>query len=338
MEIYENKTLEDLSGEVWVSAYGGDGTHEVSNLGRLKSIQRIVTTITGIQRNKPERICNQSSIKKNNRIVGLMVFIKETKHTGKLVWQSFNPNTNILKNECIMHINKILVDNRIVNLKKVTRVKSRSVDMIKSPLSVIATYDNLEKANSKNLEFFNNRTHKTCVRCGHIDLKENFPDNKLVCKSCLNIEMKDKRKNFIYIKGKRVCNTCNVEKLNKDFPKMDNTCKTCRYKIHREYQDIQRETLGDWYVKEYGKFNYNHKEFDQALIDKLRTEIVEKRKPRHIYDGLEFKTSRDFARYVFKTYKIPITTVEKRLSDNYSEYVCTLTRKQFINTIKKTYK
>jgi len=40
MEIYENRNLEDLDGEIWKEIEGYDGDYFVSNLGRVKSFKR----------------------------------------------------------------------------------------------------------------------------------------------------------------------------------------------------------------------------------------------------------------------------------------------------------
>ena len=88
---------------------------------------------------------------------------------------------------------------------------------------------------------------------------------------------------IVYSNDKKECNRCGVVKLDKEFPKLDNTCKKCRYEIHKQYQIEQRETLGDWYVKEYGKYTYGYSEFTEKLIDELRSELKEKRKPTQIY-------------------------------------------------------
>lgn len=46
-----------------------------------------------------------------------------------------------------MHINKNCLDNRIVNLKKVTRKKSKQTDMVKSERTIVAVPKNLQKQN-----------------------------------------------------------------------------------------------------------------------------------------------------------------------------------------------
>jgi len=337
-KIYTNLYLEDLPNEKWVDAFGYDGIYEVSNLGRIKSLQREANTRWGTPRIVEEKILKQSIRKaKNGRIDGLTVsLLDKTKNSAKFIYQSFFPDVDFLKNECVMHINKNSLDNRIDNLKKVTRKKSKQTDMIKSVRTIIATPKNLNKANETNKEFYDNRTHKECSKCSKIDVVENFPNGVSKCQKCINDYVVKRRKNYEYSNEKKECNKCGNVKLDTEFPRLDNTCKKCRYEIHKQYQIDQRENLGDWYVKEYGKYTYGYKKFTQKLIDELRNELKEKRKPRHIFDGKNFRTTRDFAKYILEKYKVPITTVENRIYEGRTEYECTLNRKQFVrHNLKK---
>lgn len=336
-KIYTNLYLDDLPNEKWVDAFGYDGIYEVSSLGRIKSLQREVNTRWGTPRIVEEKILKQSVRKaKNGRVDGLIVSLDKTKNSAKFIYQSFYPDVDFKKNECVMHINKDCLDNRIENLKKVTRKKSKKTDMVKSVRTIIATQKNLKKAIETNKDFYDSRTHKECSKCGVVDLVENFPNGVSKCQKCINEYVVEKRKNYKYSNEKKECNRCGVVKLDKEFPKLDNTCKKCRYEIHKQYQIEQRETLGDWYVKEYGKYIYGYIEFNEKLIDELRSELKEKRKPRHNYDGKNFRTTRDFAKYIFEKYKVPITTVEKRIYEGRTEYECTLNRTQFVrHNLKK---
>jgi uncharacterized protein (DUF983 family) len=330
-KIYTNLYLEDLPNEKWIDAFCYDGIYEVSNLGRIKSLQREANTKWGTPRIVEEKILKQGIKKaKNGRIDGLLVSLDKTKNSAKFIYQSFFPDLDFLKNECVMHINKNCLDNRIENLKKVTRKKSKQTDMVKSVRTIISTPDNLNKANERNKEFYDNRTHKECSKCSKIDIVENFPNGVSKCQVCINDYFVKRRENYEYSNENKECNKCGNIKLHTEFPKLDNTCKKCRYEIHKQYQIEQRETLGDWYVKEYGKYTYSYNEFTQKLIDELRNELKEKRKPRHIYDDKNFRTTRDFAKYVLEKYKVPITTTEKRIYEGRTEYECTLNRKQFV--------
>ena len=105
-----------------------------------KSLQREVNTRWGTPRIVQEKILKQSITKaENGRIEGLIVSLDKTKNSSKFIYQSFYPEVDFKKNECVMHINKDSLDNRIENLKKVTRKKSKQTDMVKSVRTIIAT-------------------------------------------------------------------------------------------------------------------------------------------------------------------------------------------------------
>jgi len=64
--------------------------------------------------------------------------------------------------------------------------------------------------------------------------------------------------------------------------------------------------------------------FDKATINKLRKEILEKRKPKYFIDGKEFVKVREFARYIESEYGLPISTTEKRIFEGKTEEQCKL--------------
>lgn len=328
---YENLQLEDLENEFWVDAIGYDGIYEVSSLGRIKSLQREVNTRWGTPRLKLASIRRQSVNKsKNGRIDGLTFSIDKSYHVGKFIFKSFFPNVDFLENECVMHVNKKCLDNRIDNLRKVTRKKSKQTDMIKSNLTIIATPKNLKKAELKRDEFYKKRIEKKCSQCDKVDLVSNFPKGVLKCQSCLNKYAIKRRTNFEYKKEKKVCKRCNQEKTDKEFHKLNNTCKKCTNEIHNIFVNNQRDKLTDWYVKTYAKYNYKIKDFTTELIDKYRLEIIEKSKPKFHIDNLSFIRITDFAKYILEKYELPISTTEKRINSGCSEYQCTLKRKEFV--------
>ena len=59
---WKNKNKEDLPGEVWVDAYGFDGIYEVSNKGRIRSLDRLIRHPNG-ERMMKGRILSQCKVK-----------------------------------------------------------------------------------------------------------------------------------------------------------------------------------------------------------------------------------------------------------------------------------
>ena len=334
---YEDLRIENLPNEIWIDALGFDGLYAVSNLGRVKSSSREVNTRWGTPRFLPEKIMKQHAHKSTTGLPKRLQigFNGQTRNVAPLVFKSFNPNVDFEENECVMHINKNLFDNRLENLAKATRVVSKSVDMAISKPTIKATPQNLKKAMDSNKEFFDTRTHKECSVCGKLDEVQNFDKDISKCRSCLRNYLKTRRKNYVYLGEEKTCNRCGVVKQDIEFPKVKGTCKKCCYDLHKAYVDQQKKDLGDYYVKAYGKERYGIKEFDQDLIDRLRSELIEKRKPEYFFDGKEFFSIIEFANYISTNYKVPITTIQRRLQNGNTEYECSLTRKQFTEYNKK---
>lgn len=190
MENYKNIYLDDLYDEIWVDCYGYDGYYEVSNLGRIKSLPRYVKTKNGGERLTNEIILKQSEMKDGRLRVSMSnEFGKKTINISKSIYVSFNPAITIKTNECIIHKNKNLRDNRLINLIKDTRKKSKHIDMDKSKKTIIATPLNLikaQKVNDKKNDIINNRIEKTCPKCLKIGNLILFPKDRNICKKCTN--------------------------------------------------------------------------------------------------------------------------------------------------------
>jgi len=119
MEHYKNLQLKNLQNEIWIDVYGYDGMYEVSNLGRLKSLKRYVNNGRGGQKLVKERILKQTIKPTKNLSVKLSSDGNYKGFSiGQIVFFSFNTEQSYINyNDCIVHKNKNLKDNRLVNLK-----------------------------------------------------------------------------------------------------------------------------------------------------------------------------------------------------------------------------
>jgi hypothetical protein len=169
----------------------------VSNLGRVKSEERLVNNGSSNGRWIKKRILSQHKDKKrlNSLSVNLSVNNRpEVKQVNQLVFYSFNPDLkNDFEKNDVAHLNKIAVDNRLCNLKLFKKGKSYSISM------ALGNVTHLEKAR-KEL---------------HPYTKENglFDGEKLIARKC------------------RICNSL---KDIKKFERSRNTCKECRNKEKKE--------------------------------------------------------------------------------------------------------
>ena len=177
---------------MWADVIGYDGVYEVSNLGRIKSVAREVNTRWGTGRWVESRILKQAYSKKDRVLLASLQ--SSTKQVGRIVFESFNTSVIFNKDECVMHKNKLLIDNRLVNLEKVTRKKSKKTDLTKSKRTIIATPKNLKKAIESNKLFYDSRTHKVCNICNNELILSVFIHGHNESKPCYNNRMRIKRK------------------------------------------------------------------------------------------------------------------------------------------------
>ena len=104
-----------MENEIWKPVIGYEGLYEVSNLGRLKSLAKKRGTVLLHPRIIKGRInrhgyCQQTLVKEGQR---------KTISRHKIVAQAFIPNPD--NKTDIDHINTIRTDNRVENLRWVTK-------------------------------------------------------------------------------------------------------------------------------------------------------------------------------------------------------------------------
>lgn len=184
----------------------------------------------------------------------------------------------------------------------------------------------------------------TCVKCGKKQAISEFyirdKNTGRRNKGCRDCQMK--AANVIEIgkfrfakkilgKGFRRCSVCKEIKPIMEFGKSDKSfgghfhnCKDCNYKLSQTFIKSQREKIGLFYIKQYGKQKYGYVKFNKRIIDKLKSEILENRKPKFFVDGFEFVTVADFGRYIEDKYGVKAETVERRILVGRTEDECKL--------------
>lgn len=124
-KIYKNLNLEDLKGEIWRDIPGYEKRYQVSNLGRVKSLQRIVKYFIfngykDIQINKfvKNKILRQRMDHEGYILANLSTKSKIKRYkTHRLVMLVFKGKSILQVN----HKNGIKEDNRLENLEYVTQ-------------------------------------------------------------------------------------------------------------------------------------------------------------------------------------------------------------------------
>lgn len=120
MEIYQNLSLEDLPNEEWRDVVGYEGLYQVSNMGRVKMLERKVLANKSIRTIKEHLIKQNFSEKKYLNICLWHKNKGKTFFVHKLVLNAFKPKESD-DLEC-NHLNEIRTDNRIENLEWISHM------------------------------------------------------------------------------------------------------------------------------------------------------------------------------------------------------------------------
>ena len=109
--------------EIWKDVKGYEGLYQVSNLGNVKSLNRIKHYVNGRKYTLNGRVLKGILVGNGYYNIVLCSSVKRKFYIHRLVAQSFIPNP---KNKPeVNHINGIKTDNRVVNLEWSTRLENQ---------------------------------------------------------------------------------------------------------------------------------------------------------------------------------------------------------------------
>lgn len=112
-----------MENEIWKNIVGYEGLYEVSNFGRVRSLDRTVIRKNGVIYSGKGKILNQYQA--TNGYMQVYLYkqgVRKSQLVHRLVMVSF---IGVLENKEVNHINEIKTDNRLVNLEYVTRSENR---------------------------------------------------------------------------------------------------------------------------------------------------------------------------------------------------------------------
>lgn len=138
----------------------------------------------------------------------------------------------------------------------------------------------------------------------------------------------------LFGKGFRRCTACKTilpltdfSRLRGAFGGINNTCKSCSFRLHKEFQDRQHAAISDWYVRNRA-IERGITDPSAAQLEEIRLEVIEERAPKYFIDGKEFVSQAAFARYIHEQYGIEVSTTEKRLSQGKTLEECKISERE----------
>lgn len=120
--------------EIWKDIVGFEGLYQVSNLGRVKSVERVVNR-KGHGMRVRERILKPNLANNGYLIVNLNRNGFVTKYIHRLIAENFIDNPDPAQCTCVEHLNACKTDNRIENLRWCSYVMNNNNQITRERMS-----------------------------------------------------------------------------------------------------------------------------------------------------------------------------------------------------------
>ena len=180
--------LEDLPNEIWIDCIGYDGIYQVSNLGRIKGVERWRETRPGVGYMMKEKIRKQSVSEKHSWIRCFLCKdgVVKPQMTSRLVFFSFNYNIKNLPEYFVMHKDNDWRNNNIDNLRIGTKneiskltFEHGKTEHLKLGNPMLSNYK-IENA------IYNDKviTDLKCIKCNETKHISKYRKGRNNCKEC----------------------------------------------------------------------------------------------------------------------------------------------------------
>lgn len=185
---YENLSLNDLDGEIWIDCIGYDGIYQVSNLGRIKSLAKWKEGKSGSGYLTKEKIRKQSISKKHSSVrCTFWVHGKpDNCIVSRIVFFSFNYNVPNLQEYFVMHKDGNWKNNRLENLKIATRSEIEKLKFSQKKVEHLKFGNPILSKHKRANAITENGIIKElkCIHCNKIKAVKFFRGNRNSCMKC----------------------------------------------------------------------------------------------------------------------------------------------------------
>lgn len=113
---------EELKNEIWKDIIGYEGLYQISNLGRVKSLEKTINMIDGRKRHQKEKILSPVISKYGYYVITLWNNKSKQCKVHRLVMTAFILNPDNLPQ--VNHIDENKLNNRVSNLEWVTALQN----------------------------------------------------------------------------------------------------------------------------------------------------------------------------------------------------------------------
>ena len=201
-----------ITEEKWIDVKGYDGIYQISNKGKVKSIDRV---------------------DRGNHFVKGRVLKEVCEGENEHAYVSLTDKSGNRKKK---YIYRLVAEHFVENPNGYKSVRHKDGDIHNVDANNLEWFDYMTSKERSKI-YYQNRDRSKCVRCG-----KQLDRTGVYCNSCLNLRREDGKKSIIFYRSIGICPYCKKEILLGE----EKSCPECRAK---QAEIASRRREGDGYEK-----------------------------------------------------------------------------------------